>query len=75
MSDKEQSIREVVGALAFLEKKFKRSPSVKEISEQSGFANGTTYNYLREAVSQGLIVQNDGKFMTLELAKAFEKGK
>jgi hypothetical protein len=34
----------------------------------------TTYNYLREALSLGLIAQQEGKFMTLEVAEAFKKG-
>jgi DNA-binding IclR family transcriptional regulator len=75
MSNREQSIRKVVTALVNLEKRLGRSPSVMEIAKESGYANGTTYNYLKEAESQGLIVQRDGKFMTHGVAEAYQKGK
>ncbi len=69
----EDKVHEVVGALAFLEKKFGYSPSVKDIAEQADFSIGTTHGLLKKALDEGLIDQRDGKFMTLSVAKAFDK--
>lgn len=73
MTDRDEAINDVVKALTKLEKQLKRPPSVKDISEEAGHPNGTTYNYLITALQRGLIAQNDGKFMSLEVAKAYEK--
>ena len=75
MDEREKAIMEVVGALSSLEKELGSSPSVADIADRTGYSNGTTYTYLREAVAKGLIAQRQRRFMTLEVARAFEKGK
>lgn len=71
----EDFISQVVGALVYLEKKLGTIPSVKDIAEQAGLSNGTTHKYLKEAEEQGLIVQREGRFMSLRIAQAFDKQK
>jgi DNA-binding IclR family transcriptional regulator len=70
---RERAITETVGALAILEKELGGSPSVAEIAERTGYSNGAVHSYLREASAKGLIVQRRGRFMTLEVARAFDR--
>jgi predicted Rossmann fold nucleotide-binding protein DprA/Smf involved in DNA uptake len=75
--DREQRVAEVTGALRFMEKRLGRNPSVEDIAEQSNLAVATTLKYLKEATEQGLIIKRDGKYMSLEVARAYvgERGK
>lgn len=75
MEDREKAITEVVGALSSLEKELGGSPSVSDIAERTGFSQGATYIYLREAVAAGMIAQRQGRFMTLAVARAFKEKK
>jgi DNA-binding IclR family transcriptional regulator len=73
---RDKAVLESVGALAALEKELGGSPTVAEVAERTGYSNGAVHSYLREAAAKGLIVQRRGRFMTLEVARAFErKGK
>ncbi len=66
---------EIVGALRYLENKWKESPSVEDIAEQANCSTATAHKYLKRAVEEGLIVQSvKGKFMTHEVARAYKKG-
>jgi DNA-binding IclR family transcriptional regulator len=69
-------VHKIVEVLRGLETKWKESPSVEDIAEQANCSVGTAHKYLKQAVEQGLIVQSkSGKFMTHEVARAYEKGK
>ena len=68
-------VAEIVSALKFLERVNGSSPSVAEVAEVAKVSSATAHKYLKQAAKDGLIVQRDGKFLTLEVAKAFEKGK
>jgi DNA-binding IclR family transcriptional regulator len=73
MDEREEKITKVVGVLSSLEKELGGSPSVADIAERTGYSNGATYIYLREAVAKGLIAQRQERFVTLEVARAFDK--
>lgn len=64
----------IVEVLRGLETKWKESPSVEDVAEMAECSVGTAHKYLKKAVEDGLIVQSkSGKFMTHEVAKAFEE--
>jgi len=67
-------VKQIVGSLKTLETELGFSPSVKEIAEQAGCSSITARAYLQRAVGEGLIVQRDGRYMSLEVARAFERG-
>lgn len=69
------TVEEAVGALKHLESKFGSSPSVAEVAAEMGVSSATAFKYLKQAAKDGTIAQRDRKFMTLEVARAFEKGK
>lgn len=64
---------EVVGALKYLEARYGKSPSVADIAEHCDCAPATALKYLNEAADEGLIVKSNGKFMTIEVARAYKQ--
>lgn len=69
-------VNKIVGALKYLEGKFGRSPSVREIAEEADCSEATALKYLQRAVGEGIIVQaENGKYMTLVVAQAFGEQK
>jgi DNA-binding IclR family transcriptional regulator len=73
--DPEDTKADIVNALKQLEARFGSSPSVKDVADEALVSPATAHKYLKQAVEEGLLVQRDGKFMSLEVAKAFGKGK
>jgi DNA-binding IclR family transcriptional regulator len=70
---REKAITETVGALSVLEKELGGSPTIAEVAERTGYSNGSVHSYLREAAAKGLIVQRRGRFMSLEIARAYDR--
>jgi hypothetical protein len=69
----DEQMQVIVGAVVHLEKRFPGvNPSVKEIAEQAGLSNGTAWNHLKAAVGKGLLIQREGKFMSLAFARAVD---
>lgn len=73
--DSESMVDQVIGALVFLEGDLGRIPSVDEIAEQVGCSAPTARAYLQRAVGEQRIVQRDGKYMSLKIARAFDSQK
>jgi DNA-binding IclR family transcriptional regulator len=68
--------QKVIDALKYLEGKLQSSPSVAEIGKRAGVSAATAHKYLKQASQNGLIVQaENGKYMSLEVAEAYRKGK
>ena len=63
---------EVTRALRELEDEKGRTPSVQEVADHLKVSSATAWIYLKEAAYKGLIVQRDGKFMSLEIARAYK---
>ncbi len=70
-------VNQIVGALVYLEGKFGKTPSTKEIAQEADCSEATAIKYLQRAKEQGLIIQRDGKYMSHQVARAFDaqKGK
>jgi Fic family protein len=74
--DVEFMVEQMIGALVFLEGSLGRTPSVDEIAEQANCSPPTARAYLQRAVGEKRIVQRDGKYMSIKIARAFdEQGK
>jgi DNA-binding transcriptional regulator YhcF (GntR family) len=71
--DPEDTKADIVNTLKQLEARFGSSPSVKDVADEALVSPATAHKYLKQAVEEGLIAQRDGKFMSLEVARAFEK--
>lgn len=70
------TIEQAVDALKRLENNLGSSPSVAEVAEDMGVSSATAWTYLNKAAKEGKIYKSDdGKFMTLEVARAYKKGK
>jgi hypothetical protein len=64
---------EIVNTLKKLEGRLGSSPSIAEVAQEADVSPATAHKYLKRATKDGLIVQRDGKFMSLEVAQAFGK--
>lgn len=71
MTDKK--VDEAVGALAYLEKHLGVSPSVAQVADQMNVSAATAFKRLKRAVTEKKLVQREGQFMTLALARKFEE--
>lgn len=66
---------QIVGALVFLEGNLGRTPTLDEIAEQAGCSSMSARVYLQRAVGEKRIAQRDSKYMSLAIARAFDKQK
>lgn len=64
---------DVTNALRKLETSYGRSPSVQEVADSLEVSSATVWRYLQEAVDKGLVVKRDGRYMTLDVAKAYKQ--
>ena len=68
-------VMNAVKALKDLEGQLGRTPSVREIADKAGCSDLTVQKYLQYAVGARLIEQRDGKYMSLEIARAYDAQK